>query len=152
VGRSPVTTRKLASRARHKVRGVPAFDTADLAPRRSVVDAFLAASRAGDVDALVAVLAPDVVRRADPAAVRAGRAAELRGAGAAAWEIAVFGRDARFAEAALVDGDVGVVVASWGRLVLALTFTIEDDRIVEYELVADPARLQRLDLAVLDLG
>jgi RNA polymerase sigma factor (sigma-70 family) len=152
VERSPVTTKKLASRARHKVRGVPVVDAAALHRHRDVVEAFLAAARVGDVDALVAVLDSDVVRRADAVAVRGGRAAELRGVRAVAQEIAVFGRDARFAELALVDGDVGVVVAPRGRLLLALVFTIADDKVVEYELVADPARLRRLDVAVLALG
>ncbi len=150
VGRTPGTAKKLASRARHKVRGVPAFDAAELARRREVVEAFLAASRAGEVAALVAVLDPDVVRHADPVAVRAGRAAELRGARAVAGEIAAFGRAARFAEPALVDGDVGVVVAPRGRLELLLTFVIEGGRILGYELVADPARLRQRHLAVLD--
>jgi RNA polymerase sigma-70 factor (ECF subfamily) len=117
-----------------------------------VVEAFLAASRTGDVEALVAVLDPDVIRRADPAAVRAGRAAVLSGVRAVAQEIAAFGRDARFAEPALVDGDVGVVVAPQGRLVLALTFTIVDHRIAGYELIADVARLRRLELGLLDAG
>ncbi len=150
VGRSAGTTKKLASRARRKVRGVPAVDAAELARHRTVVEAFLAASRAGDVEALVALLDPDVVRQADPIAATAGRAAVLRGARPVAGEIAAFGRDARFADAALVDGDVGVVVAPYGRLLLALLFTIEDDRVVAYELVAEPARLRRLDLAVLE--
>jgi RNA polymerase sigma-70 factor (ECF subfamily) len=132
------------------VRGAPAVGAAEVARHRGVVEAFLAASRAGDLEALVAVLDPDVVRRADAAAVRTGRAPELRGVREVAGEIAAFGRDARFAEPALVDGDVGVVVAPRGRLLLALTFTIEDERIVGYELVAEPARLRRLDLAVLE--
>ncbi len=150
VGRTPVTTKKLASRARHKVRGVPARDAAEIARHRRVVEAFLAASRAGDVGALLAVLDPDVVRRADPTAVRAGRAAELHGARAVAEEIAAFGRDARFAEPALVDGHVGVVVAPRGRVLLLLTFTIDNGAIVAYELVAHPVRLRDHHLAVLD--
>jgi RNA polymerase sigma-70 factor (ECF subfamily) len=150
VGRSSVATKKLASRARHRVRGTPAASGAELAARRHVVEAFLAASRAGDVDAVLAVLAPDVVRRADRAALPPGRATEVRGARAVAGEIAAFGSNARLAEPALIDGAVGVVIAPRGRLLLALTVTIERDKVVGYELIADPARLHQLDLAVLD--
>ena len=148
VDRSPVTTKKLASRARHRVRGTPAVGSAELTRNRRVVEAFLAASRAGDVDAVLAVLAPDVVRVADRAALPAGRATEVRGARAVAEEIVVFGRNARFADLALVNGAVGIVVAPQGRLRLALEFTIEDGRIAGYELIADAARLQQLDLAM----
>jgi RNA polymerase sigma-70 factor (ECF subfamily) len=148
VGRSPVTAKKLASRARQRVRGTPAVPSAELARSRRVVEAFLAASRAGDVDAVLAVLAPDVVRVGDRAALPAGRAAEVRGARAVAEEIVVFGRNARFAELALVDGAVGLLVAPRGRPVTALTFTFSGDQITGYELIADPARLRQLDLAV----
>ncbi|MFC9650773.1 sigma-70 family RNA polymerase sigma factor [Streptomyces sp. NPDC056937] len=152
VERSPVTTKKLASRARHKVQGTPAAPAADLGRYRHVVEAFLAASRGGDLNALLAVLAPDVVRRADPAALPPGVATEVRGARVVAEETMVLGRRARFAEAALVNGTVGVVVAPRGRLLLALTFTIEGERITGYEVIAAPARLQRLELAVLDVA
>ncbi|MEV4974828.1 sigma-70 family RNA polymerase sigma factor [Streptomyces scopuliridis] len=151
VERSPVTTKKLASRARRKVRGTPAVPGADLGRHRHVVEAFLAASRGGDLNALLAVLAPDVVRRADPAALPPGAATEARGARVVAEETLVFGRRARFAAAALVNGTVGIVVAPRGRLLLALTLTIEGERITGYEVIADPARLQRLELAVLDV-
>jgi RNA polymerase sigma-70 factor (ECF subfamily) len=114
-----------------------------------VVEAFLAASRAGDVDAVLAVLAPDVRRRADQAALPAGRAAEVRGARAVAEEIVVFGRNARFAEPALINGTVGAVVAPHGRLLLALTIAIDGEQITGYELIGDPTQLQHLDLAVL---
>ena len=150
VGRSTVATKKLASRARHKVHGTPAIRGAECARHRRVVEAFLAASRAGDLDAVIAVLAPDVVRRADRAALPPGRATEVRGARAVAEEIVVFGRNARFAALALVNGAVGIVVAPRGRLQLALTVTIDGGKIVGYELIADPTRLQQLDLAVLD--
>ena len=150
VERSKVATKKLASRARQRVRGTPAIHGAELARHRHVVEAFLAASRAGDVDAVIAVLAPDVVRRADRAALPSGRATEVRGARAVAEEIVVFGRDSRFAELALVNGAVGLVVAPRGRLQLALTVTIEREKIAGYELIADPSRLQQLDLAVLE--
>lgn len=152
VDRSVVTTKKLASRARRKVRGpAPASraSATDVALQRRLVEAFLAASRAGDVDGVLAVLAPDVIRRADRAAVPAGRPAEVRGAATVAREIAAFGRNARFAAPALVDGAVGVVVAPYGRLRLAITVTVSGNRISAYELIAAPARLARLDIAVL---
>ncbi|GAA0460740.1 sigma-70 family RNA polymerase sigma factor [Streptomyces olivaceiscleroticus] len=148
VDRSPVATKKLASRARHRVRGTSATPRAELDRQRRVVEAFLAASRRGDLDALLAVLAPDVVRRADPAALPPGAATVLRGARAVAEGTLVFGRRARDAEPALVNGAPGVVVAPAGRLVLVLTLAIEHDRITAYEVIADPARMRRLDLAV----
>jgi RNA polymerase sigma factor (sigma-70 family) len=149
VERTPVATKKLASRARRKIRGTPVVPAAELARHRRVVSAFLAAARAGDLTAILAVLAPDVVRRADPAAVPPGVPAEVRGARAVAEGTVVLARRSQFAELALVNGAVGVVVAPGGRLLLALTFTIEDDKITEYDVIADPARLQQLDLAVL---
>jgi RNA polymerase sigma-70 factor (ECF subfamily) len=149
VGRSPVTAKKLASRARYRVRGAPAIRGPELAGRRQVVEAFLSASRAGDVGAVLELLAPGVVRRADAAALAAGRALEARGARAVAQEIAVFGRNARFAEPALVDGDAGLVVAPYGHLLLAITFVIEQGKVAAYELIADPTRLQNLTLATL---
>jgi len=148
--RSPAAAKKLASRARSKVRGTPAAGGEDLARHRQVVEAFLAASRAGDVAAVIAVLSPDVVRRADRAALPSGRPTEVRGARTVADEIVVFGRNARFAAAVLIDGTVGIVVAPGGRVSMAITVTIEDDRISEYELIAEPGRLRQLDLAVLD--
>ena len=151
VGRSTVTAKKLASRARHRVRGTPAAPEAELAAQRKVVEAFLAASRTGDMAGLLAVLAPDVVRRADPAALPVGANTVARGAREVAQQTMVFGRRSRFAAAALIDGSVGVVVAPYGRLVLALTLTVEDDRIAGYEVIAAPARLRRLDVAVLDV-
>ncbi|GHH73159.1 DNA-directed RNA polymerase sigma-70 factor [Streptosporangium violaceochromogenes] len=150
VERSPGTTKKLASRARHKVRGTPVLPAAELTRHRHIVEAFLAASRGGDLNALLAVLAPGVVRRADPAALPPGALTEARGARAVAEETLVFGRRARFAAVALVNGVVGVVVAPRGRLLLALTVMVEGERIAGYEVIADPARLRRLDLAVLD--
>jgi hypothetical protein len=150
VGQSPATAKKLASRARRRVRGTAAIPSAELAQHRQVIDAFLAAARGGDIDALLAVLAPNVVRRADPAALPTGEAPEVRGATAVAEKTAVFGRRSRFAEPALVNGAVGVVVASRGRLLLVLSFTIEGNRIVEYDVIADPERVQQLDIAVLD--
>jgi RNA polymerase sigma-70 factor, ECF subfamily len=150
VERTPVTTKKLASRARHRVRGPATAPDADLTRHRHVVDAFLAASRDGDIEGLLAVLAPDVVRRADRVAIPAGVPTELRGARSVAEETRTNAARARFARPVLIDGAVGAVVAPRGHLVAALVLTIEDGRIASYEVVADPARLARLDLAVLD--
>ncbi|MEU1881553.1 sigma-70 family RNA polymerase sigma factor [Streptosporangium sp. NPDC020072] len=146
VGRTTVTTKKLASRARHKVAPPRASGSASSADRR-VVEAFLAASREGDMEALLAVLAPGVVRRADPATLPPGVPAVSRGARAVAGEVLVLGGRARYAEPALVDGTVGAVVAPYGRLLLVLTFTIEEGVITEYEVIADPTRLRALSLS-----
>ena len=150
VERTPATAKKLASRARQKVRGTALDSAADLARQRRVVDAFLTAARAGDLDALLTVLAPDVVRRADRAALPPGAATTATGARTVAQQTVVFGRRSRFAEPALVNGSVGAVVAPRGRLLLVLTFTIEGEGITGYEVIADPARLRQLELAVLD--
>ncbi|AGP60720.1 sigma-70 family RNA polymerase sigma factor [Streptomyces rapamycinicus] len=150
VERSPVATKKLASRARQKVRGIAAVPRAELDRQRRTVDAFLAAARGGDMAALLAVLDPDVVRRADRAALPEGVPTVARGARAVAEETAGFAPRARFAEPALVNGSVGVVVAPHGRLLLALTVTVEGGRIAAYEVIADPERLSGLELGLLD--
>jgi RNA polymerase sigma factor (sigma-70 family) len=149
VERSPTAAKKLASRARHRVRGATTIPDADLARKREVVDAYIAAARGGDIKALLEVLDPDVVRRADRVALPAGVATELRGARAVAEETRTNMQRARFAQPALVDGTIGVVVAPRGRLFLTLSLRFKDDRIAEIDVIADPARLQRLDLAVL---
>jgi RNA polymerase sigma factor (sigma-70 family) len=149
VGRSTPTAKKLAGRARHKVDGGPAADATRLARDRGVVEAFLAASRSGDLEAVLAVLAPDVVRRADRAALGPGRPGRVEGAAAVGREIASFGAAARHAEPVLVGGRVGLVVAPLGRLRMAITLTVADERVASYELVADPVRLARTRFAVL---
>ena len=147
VERSPTAARQLASRARRRVRGGAKEADADLAASREVVEAFLAASRSGDFDALLAVLDPDVVFRADRVAVSRGAAGETRGAAAVVRQLA--GRT-RFAQPVLVDGAVGVVVAPRGHLVLLLHLTIRGGKIVEIEAVADPAHLHQVRLAIPD--
>ncbi|UOZ09918.1 sigma-70 family RNA polymerase sigma factor [Amycolatopsis sp. WQ 127309] len=146
--RTPVAAKKLASRARHRVRGTSPLPATDLARHRRVVDAFLTAARGGDLGELLAVLAPDVVRRADAAALPVGAPLEVRGARAVAEETQVFGKRAYFAEPALIDGFVGVVVAPRGRLTLALLVTIEGERVAGYDVVADPARLAALRITL----
>jgi RNA polymerase sigma factor (sigma-70 family) len=148
VGRSPDAARQLASRARRRVRGADTSYELDLTRQREVVDAFLAAARDGDFDALVAVLDPDVVLRSDRAALPADAPREVRGAPAVARR-ALVGR-ARAARPALVDGAVGVIVTPRGRLLMVLDFKIRDGKIVEIDAVADPERLNQLDLALLD--
>ncbi|MFF4481658.1 sigma-70 family RNA polymerase sigma factor [Streptomyces sp. NPDC001520] len=150
VERSPVAAKKLASRARQKVRGVAAVPRSELDRQRRTVDAFLAAARGGDMAALLAVLDPDVVRRADRAALPEGAPTVARGARAVAEETAGFAPRSRLAEPALINGAVGIVVAPRGRLLLALTLTVEDERITAYEVIADPGRLSRLELGFLD--
>ena len=147
VDRSPAATRQLASRARRRVQGAAPVPDADLTRQRKVVSAFLAAARDGDFDALLAVLDPDVVVRADPAAVQTGAPREVYGAQAVAD---TFSGHARAARPALVNGAVGAVWAPGGRPRAVLGFTISGGKIVEIHILAAPARLQRLDLALLD--
>jgi RNA polymerase sigma-70 factor, ECF subfamily len=147
VGRSPGAARQLASRARRRVQGAATAPDADRTRQREVVDAFLAASRGGDFDALLAVLDPDVVLRADHAAVQVGASKEVRGAAAVA---ATFSRRARAARPALVNGAVGLVWAPGGRPRVVFGFTITRGKIVEISLIAAPDRLRQLDLAILD--
>ncbi len=146
VGCSPTAARQLASRARRRVRGAATVKDTDLTRQREMVDAFLAVSRGGDFDALLAVLDPDVVLRADRAAVHAGASREVRGAAAV---VGTFSGRARFAQPALVNGAVGAVWAPRGRPRVVFGFTITRGKIVEIDILADPTRLRQLDLAVL---
>jgi RNA polymerase sigma factor (sigma-70 family) len=148
VGRTAAAARQLASRARRRVQGAPAAPDADVTRQRKVVDAFLAASRGGDFEALLAVLDPDVVFRADAVAVRMGGSPEIRGAAAVAE---TFKGRAQAARPALIDGAVGIAVIFGGRLRIALNLTIADDRIAVIEAVADPERLRQFDLMVLHM-
>ncbi|WP_163990150.1 sigma-70 family RNA polymerase sigma factor [Pyxidicoccus caerfyrddinensis] len=150
VGRAPAATRQLASRARRRVQGAAAIPEGELAPQREAVNAFLAALRAGDLDALLAVLDPDVVLRADSASVPPGVPTELRGARTAATLALKVSRGAVYARPALVDGAVGLIVAPRGRLLRALRFTLMHGKVVQIDVVAEPASLRELDLGVLD--
>jgi hypothetical protein len=150
VGRSPTAARQLASRARRRVQGSAPEPDVDLARQREVVDAFLAAARGGDFDALLAVLDPDVVLRADRGALRPGESREVRGARAVAEQAFGFARLARFAQPALVNGAAGVVVAPQGRPFAVIGFTVAHEKIVEIDILADPARLRQLDLTGLE--
>ena len=148
VGRSPTAARQLASRARRRVQREAHVPDADLATQREVVDAFLAASRGGDFDALLAVLDPDVVLRMDGGAVRTGLSRKVRGARAVAEQTLTFSRLSPFVRPALVNGAAGVVVAPRGRPFSVMGFTIRGRKIVEIDILADPARLSRLDVSV----
>ena len=150
VGRTEVATRQLASRARRRVHGAPAIPGADPTRQREIIEAFLVASRRGDFEALLAVLDPGVVVRADRAAVPHGAAREIRGAPDVAEQALIFSRRARFAQLALVDGSPGVIVAPRGRLMMILAFKFTGKMITEVDIIAEPARLRRIDLAVLD--
>ena len=151
VGRSPASTRQLASRARRRVRGneVPAPDP-DLGRQRAVVDAFFAAARRGDLDALVGVLHPEVVLRADDGPAAPVPSVVVRGAAAVAGRAVMFERPLAEVRPALVNGAAGVVVTVAGRTVSVLGFTVSGGLVVAIDVLADPERLARLDLAALD--
>lgn len=148
VGRSPVATRQLASRARRRVRGTSRGSAAALSEQRETVEAFLAALRAGDIDGLLSVLDPDVVRHADMVAVSSDALRELRGARRVAEEVLKYGGIARFARAIQVDGAAGIVVAPEGRLQTVISCTVEGRKITKMEVIADPKRLRKLGLKV----
>ena len=146
-------TRQLASRARRKVRGAPTASDVDFVRSREVVTAFLAASREGSFDALLAVLDPDVVIRTDRAAVSRGAAKEIRGAQATARAFRRLLERTQLAQLVLVDGAVGIVIvdpmAPGGWFLFLLRLTIRDGKVVAIDVVADPAHLHQLRLAVL---
>jgi RNA polymerase sigma factor (sigma-70 family) len=147
VGRSPTAARQLASRARRRVRGAAPAPDADRVRQRQVVDAFLAAARGGDFDALLAVLDPEVVLRVDRGPLATSR--EVRGAAAVIEQARTFARLGRFARPARVNGSAGFVVASPTGPLAVAGFAIADGRIVEIDLLADPVRLRALDLSAL---
>jgi RNA polymerase sigma-70 factor (ECF subfamily) len=161
VGRSPAAAKQLASRARRRVRGSPAPSDAGKARQREVVEAFLRAARAGDLEGLLAVLDPDAVIRIDAAArfdgvvridapaAEAGMARELRGASTWAAQLIALSRGLRFVQPALINGSVGVILAPRGKLVRALTFTFANDKVTRVEVVGEPARLRELHIALL---
>ena len=150
VDRTPTATRQLASRARRRVRGAgPTSSDVPLARQREIIDAFVAASQGGDFEALLRILDPDVVVRADTAADRGPFAgvAEVRGAHAVAAQATSFGRFAAGARHATVNGGAGAVVYRDGRLFAVVGVTIRGDRIVEMDFILRPERLKALGLA-----
>jgi RNA polymerase sigma-70 factor (ECF subfamily) len=150
VGRSPEAARQLASRARRRVQGEAPAPDPDLTRQREVVDAFFAASREGDFDALVAVLDPDVVLRADGGAGRPEATVVVHGARAVAERASHYAHLAPFVRPALINGAAGVVVAPRGRPFSVMAFTVRGGKIVAIDALADPDRLAELDVTVLD--
>ena len=148
VNRSPEAARQLASRARRRVQGESKVPDADLATQRRVVDAFLAASREGDFDRLVAVLDPDVVLRADFGA--AGESRFVRGARAVAGQALFYSRLGLDLRPVLINGAVGAVAFRDGEPFSLGAVTVRGGKIVELDFLADPERLRELDLTVLD--
>lgn len=150
VGRTPTAARQLASRARRRVQGTgtPAVSPPGRMRQSEIVRAFLAASRNGDFEALLALLDPEVVFRADSVAVRMGAQAEIRGAQAVAG---TFKGRAQAAQPALVDGDVGVAVVLGGHLRIVLRLSIANEKITSITSIADPASIRQLDVEILDV-
>lgn len=148
VDRSPQAARQLASRARRRVRTAPQAGGGDLAAQRSVVDAFLAAARDGDFDALIAVLHPDVAYRADHGPVRG--LVQLRGAAAVARQAVAFSQPDVLVRPALINGAPGIVSTRDGQPFSVIGFTVTAGKITEIDILLDPDRLRRLDLSALD--
>lgn len=146
VGRTPTAARQLASRGRRRVQGVQ-VPREELTRQRAVVDAFIDALRKGDFEGLIAVLDPDVRVHIDEASTGDGRPRDIRGARAWAQGAMAFRRYSRFTQAALIDGEVGIVYAPGGRLSRVLRFTFRDDKIVQAEIIGDSTRLRELTLA-----
>jgi RNA polymerase sigma-70 factor (ECF subfamily) len=150
VGRSPTAARQLASRARRRVQGEAPAPDADLARQRKVVDAFFAAARDGDFEALVAVLDPDVVLRADAGVRGPEVSAVVHGAREVASRAIRFSRLSPYVRPALINGAAGVVVAPEGRVFAVMGFTVRGGRIVAIDALSDPERVREIDLTVLE--
>jgi RNA polymerase sigma-70 factor, ECF subfamily len=148
IDRSPAAARQLASRARRRVQGQTTVPDADLDTQRKVVDAFLAAARDGDFEALLEVLDPDVVLRVDLGP--AGESREIRGARAVAGQALFYSRLGLVMHPALVNGVVGAVGTLDGEPYSVGAITVRGGKIVEMDILADPERLSRLDLTILD--
>ena len=149
IGRSPIATRQLASRARKRVRGGSVPNPA-VSNQRRVVDAFLAALRAGDFNALVSTLDPDLVVHTDAASATPALPTEVRGAEFWAHQAIKTAQGARAARPVLINGTVGLVIAPRGHLFRVLRFTFADERISEIDVIGDRTTLANLDLALLD--
>jgi RNA polymerase sigma factor (sigma-70 family) len=149
VGRSPTAARQLASRARRRVQGSASAPDADRSRQRAVVDAFFAAARNGDFEALLAELDPEVVLRSDGGILRPGATVVVRGARQVAKRALSFAQPAALVRPALVNGAAGVVVVVDGRPFSVMGFTVTGGKIVAIDVLADPERLRQLDLSVL---
>ena len=150
IDRSPQAARQLASRARRRVRAQPTTPDADVSAQREVVDAFLAAAREGDFDALVATLDPDVVLHADGGTARPAASVQVRGALEVARRAAMWSRVDLVMHPALVNGAFGVVATLNGAVFSIASVIVRNGKIAEMDFLADPERLARLDLTVLD--
>jgi RNA polymerase sigma factor (sigma-70 family) len=150
VDRTPEAARQLASRARRRVQAAGAVPDVDVDAQREVVEAFLAAAREGDFDRLVAVLDPDVVLRADVGPLPTGRSPEVRGAHAVAGQAVMYSRLGLTVQPALVNGALGWVSTRDGEAFSVAGVTVKGGRIAEIDILADPARLRRLDLTLLE--
>lgn len=149
IDKTPAATRQLASRARRRVKGGAAADV-DVPRRRKVVEAFLAAARGGDFEALLSLLDPDVVLHADRFVGPSPAPVVLRGVASVRDGALLASARARASELALVDGVPGLLMVRDGRLSVVLSFTIDGDRITGIDVIADPERLLGLEVAVLD--
>ncbi|MBB5935288.1 sigma-70 family RNA polymerase sigma factor [Streptomyces zagrosensis] len=149
VDRTPAAARQLASRARRRVRGTEPLPETDLPRQRAVVDAFLAAARGGDFDALISLLAPDIVLRVDSGAVPVGTSREIHGSAAVAGQALTFARHASASASVpvLVNGAAGVLSLVDGKPRSLLSFTVRDGQVTRIDILADQARIARLDLA-----
>lgn len=150
VDRTPAAARQLASRARRRVQGADPVPDPDLARKREIVNAFLAAARDGEFEALLTVLDPDVVVRSDTGAGGAGAPGLVRGAAAVARQAMMFAPFARSSRRALVGGEPAVIATGEGHRFSVMIFTVARGRIVEMSVIRDPSHLPGLDLAVLD--
>jgi RNA polymerase sigma factor (sigma-70 family) len=150
VDRSPDAARQLASRARRRVQGENTAPDVDLATQREVVDAFLAAARDGDFEALLQLLDPDIVLRADLGAAASGAPREVRGPAAVAGQALGYSRLGLLMQPALINGAAGLVTTRNGELFSVGGFTIRGRKIVAMDILADPERLRRLDLTILN--
>jgi RNA polymerase sigma factor (sigma-70 family) len=148
-GRSLTAVRQLASRARRRVRAQPTNPDVDVSAQREVVDAFLAAARNGDFEALVATLDPDVVLRADGGAALAAASGEIRGALNVARQAVMWSRVDLTMYPALVNGAAGVVATLNGVVFMIASIIVQNGKVVEMDLLTDPQRLARLDLTML---
>jgi RNA polymerase sigma factor (sigma-70 family) len=149
VQKTPEATRQLASRARRRIRREPNVSDAELNAHRELVTRFLAALRAGDIEALVTMLDPDLIVRVDAAAAATGRPVEVHGARTWATSAVTFAKLLRQVEIALVNGAVGVVQAPGGKLARVLSLTIEGGRITKIDVIADQARLDGVEVSAL---
>jgi RNA polymerase sigma factor (sigma-70 family) len=150
IERSPAAARQLASRARRRVRGQAPAPDPDLSRQREVVNAFFAAARDGDFDALVAVLDPEVVLRADGGASRTRPSVVIHGARAVAEQARLGARLGRWRRPALVNGTPGAVVVVAGKAFAVMAFTVVGGRVAAIDVLYDPERVAKLDLDVLD--